>query len=56
VKAMMSSMMSAFAAVAFAGGATAGEAVLVHDIAPPHPRTTQLTQSLVPGLLREPGA
>src|SRR5258708_33382662 len=26
------------------GGAMAGEAVLVHDIAPPHPRYTQLTQ------------
>jgi len=27
-----------------AGGALAAEAVLVHDIAPPHPRYTQLTQ------------
>jgi C4-dicarboxylate-binding protein DctP len=34
----------AFAAFAFAGGAMAAEAVLVHDIAPPHPRYTQLTQ------------
>jgi len=31
-------------AFAFSGGALAGEAVLVHDIAPPHPRYTQLTQ------------
>jgi C4-dicarboxylate-binding protein DctP len=34
----------ALAALAFTGGAIAGEAVLVHDIAPPHPRYTQLTQ------------
>jgi C4-dicarboxylate-binding protein DctP len=34
----------AFAALAFAGGVVAAEAVLVHDIAPPHPRYTQLTQ------------
>lgn len=34
----------ALAAFAFAGGAPAAEAVLVHDIAPPHPRYTQLTQ------------
>jgi len=36
----------AFAAAALvsAGGALAAEAVLVHDIAPPHPRYTQLTQ------------
>jgi hypothetical protein len=27
-----------------AGGAVAGEVVLVHDIAPPHPRYTQLAQ------------
>jgi C4-dicarboxylate-binding protein DctP len=32
------------AALALSGGAIAGEAVLVHDIAPPHPRYTQLTQ------------
>jgi C4-dicarboxylate-binding protein DctP len=32
------------AALAFSGGAVAAEAVLVHDIAPPHPRYTQLTQ------------
>ena len=32
------------AALAFAEGLMAGEAVLVHDIAPPHPRYTQLTQ------------
>ena len=32
------------AALAFTGGALAAEAVLVHDIAPPHPRYTQLTQ------------
>jgi len=32
------------AALAFAGGVVAAEAVLVHDIAPPHPRYTQLTQ------------
>ena len=30
-------------ALAFAGGALAAEAVLVHDIAPPHPRYAQLT-------------
>ena len=36
--------ISAFAALVFAGGAMAGEAVMVHDIAPPHPRYTQLTQ------------
>ena len=36
--------LCAFAALAFAGGALAAEAVLVHDIAPPHPRYTQLTQ------------
>jgi hypothetical protein len=34
----------AFALLAFAGGALAAEAVLVYDIAPPHPRYTQLTQ------------
>ena len=34
----------ALAALAFAGGVAAAEAVLVHDIAPPHPRYTQLTQ------------
>jgi TRAP-type C4-dicarboxylate transport system substrate-binding protein len=34
----------ALAAFAFVGGALAAEAVLVHDIAPPHPRYTQLTQ------------
>jgi TRAP-type C4-dicarboxylate transport system substrate-binding protein len=34
----------ALAALAFAGGVVAAEAVLVHDIAPPHPRYTQLTQ------------
>jgi hypothetical protein len=28
----------ALAALAFANGAPAAEAVLVHDIAPPHPR------------------
>jgi hypothetical protein len=33
----------AFAPLAFAGGAMAGEVVLLHDIAPPHPRYTQLT-------------
>jgi len=32
------------AALVSAGGALAAEAVLVHDIAPPHPRYTQLTQ------------
>src|SRR6267142_5858758 len=36
--------LCAAAALAFAGGAMAAEAVLVHDIAPPHPRYTQLTQ------------
>jgi C4-dicarboxylate-binding protein DctP len=30
--------------VAFSGGAMAAEAVLVHDIAPPHPRYAQLTR------------
>jgi TRAP-type C4-dicarboxylate transport system substrate-binding protein len=30
--------------VAFSGGAMAAEAVLVHDIAPPHPRYAQLAQ------------
>jgi TRAP-type C4-dicarboxylate transport system substrate-binding protein len=34
----------AAAALMSAGGALAAEAVLVHDIAPPHPRYTQLTQ------------
>ena len=34
----------AFALLVFAGGALAAEAVLVHDIAPPHPRYAQLTQ------------
>jgi len=34
----------ALAALAVAGGAVAAEAVLVHDIAPPHPRYTQLTR------------
>jgi len=34
----------AAAALVSAGGALAAEAVLVHDIAPPHPRYTQLTQ------------
>jgi C4-dicarboxylate-binding protein DctP len=34
----------ALAALAVAGGAVAAEAVLVHDIAPPHPRYAQLTQ------------
>lgn len=34
----------AAALLALAGGAVAAEAVLVHDIAPPHPRYTQLTQ------------
>src|SRR5712692_2426208 len=39
-------MRKLFAAVGLlsAGGALAGEAVLVHDIAPPHPRYTQLAQ------------
>jgi C4-dicarboxylate-binding protein DctP len=32
------------AALAFAGRVVAAEAVLVHDIAPPHPRYAQLTQ------------
>jgi C4-dicarboxylate-binding protein DctP len=36
--------LCAAAALAFAGGVVAAEAVLVHDIAPPHPRYTQLTQ------------
>jgi len=36
--------LCAGAALAFTGGALAAEAVLVHDIAPPHPRYTQLTQ------------
>jgi len=30
--------LCAAAALAFSGGAMAAEAVLVHDIAPPHPR------------------
>ena len=34
----------ATAALAFSGAATAAEAVLIHDISPPHPRYTQLTQ------------
>src|SRR5437879_12435737 len=34
----------AAAGVVSAGGALVAEAVLVHDIAPPHPRYTQLTQ------------
>ena len=34
----------AVAALLLSGGAMAAEAVLVHDIAPPHPRYTQLTQ------------
>jgi TRAP-type C4-dicarboxylate transport system substrate-binding protein len=36
--------LCAAATLVFAGGALAAEAVLVHDIAPPHPRYTQLTQ------------
>jgi TRAP-type C4-dicarboxylate transport system substrate-binding protein len=36
--------LTTLAALAFSGGAMAGEAVLVHDIAPPHPRYTQLTR------------
>jgi C4-dicarboxylate-binding protein DctP len=36
--------LCALVALASAGGALAAEAVLVHDIAPPHPRYTQLTQ------------
>jgi hypothetical protein len=36
--------LCAAAALAFSGGAMAAEAVLVHDIAPPHPRYTQLAQ------------
>jgi TRAP-type C4-dicarboxylate transport system substrate-binding protein len=36
--------LCAVAALALSGGALAAEAVLVHDIAPPHPRYTQLTQ------------
>jgi TRAP-type C4-dicarboxylate transport system substrate-binding protein len=36
--------LCALAALASAGGALSAEAVLVHDIAPPHPRYTQLTQ------------
>jgi C4-dicarboxylate-binding protein DctP len=36
--------LCAVALIAFPGGAFAAEAVLVHDIAPPHPRYTQLTQ------------
>src|SRR5713101_3608588 len=36
--------LCALAALAFSGGAMAAEAVLVHAIAPPHPRYTQLTQ------------
>jgi TRAP-type C4-dicarboxylate transport system substrate-binding protein len=40
------SRIGLFAAIVFAftGGAMAAEAVLVHDIAPPHPRYAQLTQ------------
>jgi C4-dicarboxylate-binding protein DctP len=34
----------AAAVFVFSGGTLAAEAVLVHDIAPPHPRYTQLTQ------------
>jgi TRAP-type C4-dicarboxylate transport system substrate-binding protein len=34
----------AIASIVFSGGLMAAEAVLVHDIAPPHPRYTQLTQ------------
>src|SRR5262249_6738599 len=33
-----------FASLIFSGGVMAAEAVLVHDIAPPHPRYAQLTQ------------
>jgi hypothetical protein len=36
--------LCAVAALAFGGGAFASEAVLVHYIAPPHPRYTQLTR------------
>jgi TRAP-type C4-dicarboxylate transport system substrate-binding protein len=39
--------LTTLAALAFSGGAMAAEAVLVHDIAPPHPRYTQLTQMVV---------
>lgn len=41
---MTSLSFLALASLALSGGAIAGEAVLVHDIAPPHPRYTQLTQ------------
>jgi C4-dicarboxylate-binding protein DctP len=37
-------ILFAVAAILLQGGAMAAEAVLVHDIAPPHPRYTQLTQ------------
>jgi len=37
-------MLGIIAAMLFAGGAMAAEALLVHDIAPPHPRYTQLYQ------------
>src|ERR1700694_1661747 len=37
--------LCAFALLAVSGGAFAAEAVLVHDIAPAHPRYTQLTAS-----------
>lgn len=46
----------ALAALAFAGGAIAGEAVLVHDIAQPHPRYTQLTQMAAEVAKRTQGA
>ena len=36
--------LCALALHAVSGGALAAEAVLVHDIAPPHPRYTQLAQ------------
>jgi C4-dicarboxylate-binding protein DctP len=36
--------LHALVGLVFSGGALAGEAVLVHDIAPPHPRYTQLAQ------------
>ena len=43
------------AALLFAGCASATEAILVHDIAPPHPRYTQLFQMVAEVAARTSG-
>src|SRR5262252_5074132 len=46
----------ALASLALSGGVMAAEAVLVHDIAPPHPRYAQLTQMAAEVARRTQGA